>query len=429
MTEAIRVGMLGCGTVGTGVIKILSRNLPEIENRIGMPVDLVRVAVKNPGKRRQTEIPAQIITGNADEIISDPDIDIVIEVIGGLDPAFEYIRAAVDNGKYVVTANKEVLAKFGKSLQTLAADRGVDLYYEAAVAGGIPIIKTVKESLAANRISEMIGIINGTTNYMLTEMTEKGTSFDDALRQAQEQGFAEQDPSSDIEGDDAAYKLAILASLAFEADINIDDVYREGITGIHQEDIQAAAELGYVTKLLAIAKYTGGQVEVRVHPAFIPIHHPLASVQHVFNAIFVRGDAVGELMLYGRGAGEMPTASAVVADLIDAARDLRNRVNGRVKSTTKSRPVSSISGIVTKYYVRMQVVDKPGVLAAIARAFGREDVSIESVIQKGRGEDPVSLVFVTHEVKEENIRSALRSIRTLNVVRDITNVIRVEDSI
>src|SRR5690606_26452034 len=360
------------------------------------------------------------------EIINDPSVDIVVEVMGGVDPARDLITAALEQGKPVVTANKEVLAKHGPELLAVAAQKGVDLFFEGSVAGGIPIIKPLRESLAANRVQAIVGIINGTTNYMLTRMSREGMAFDDVLREAQALGYAEADPASDVEGYDAAFKIAILASLAFETPVRVEDVYCEGITRITPEDIRYGRELGYEIKLLAIAREDDGRLEVRVHPTFIPAAHPLAAVNDVFNAIFVRGDAVGELMFYGRGAGSLPTGSAVVADLVDVVRRRGHSENGRYRPPAGQLPIKPIEEAVSQYYVSLRVVDRPGVLAKIAAAFGENGVSIDSVIQKGRLEDPVALVFVTHEVQEANIRRALSEISRLPVVRQVSNVIRVE---
>ncbi|OUM98044.1 MAG: homoserine dehydrogenase [Firmicutes bacterium ZCTH02-B6] len=426
MEKPVQVGLLGCGTVGSGVLSILQANAERIAARAGALIEVRRVAVRDLKKYRTVSLDEALLTTDPWEVVSDPSVDIVIEVMGGVDPARDLIAAAVDNGKPVITANKEVLAKHGPELLSLAARRGVDLFFEGSVAGGIPIIKPLRESLAANRVQAIVGIINGTTNYVLTRMSREGMPFAEVLREAQALGYAEADPASDVEGYDAAFKIAILASLAFETPVRVEDVYCEGITRITPEDIRYGRELGYEIKLLAIAREHEGRLEVRVHPAFIPAAHPLAAVTDVFNAIFVRGDAVGELMFYGRGAGSLPTGSAVVADLVDAVRRLRFGGNGRLQPPAAQLPIKPIEETVSRYYVSLKVVDRPGVLAKIAAAFGENDVSIDSVIQKGRLEDPVDLVFVTHEVQEANIRRALAQISRLPVVRQVSNVIRVE---
>ena len=430
MGSSVRIGLMGLGTVGTGVYEVLHKSAEQTARRSGGPVEIARVLVRDPRKARAVDVPPGLITTDAEDILADDGIDIVVELIGcpggETEPARTYIERALRAGKHVVTANKEVLAKHGGDLFRIAREHGTALYYEAAVAGGIPIVKSIKEALVANEIRTVMGIINGTTNYMLTKMAEEGSSFDDVLREAQALGYAEADPTSDVGGHDAAYKLAILIRLAFETDIDVDDVYREGITRVTPDDMAYARELGFVVKLLAIAKATPDGIEARVHPTLVPIDHPLAAVNDVFNAVFVEGDAVGELMFYGRGAGKLPTASAVVADIVQAAQNIRRGVSDWLNGTAASRRILSPLESVSRYYVHTKVVDTPGVLAQIAFAFGQNNVSIESVIQKGRGEDPVSLVFVTHRVVEKNVRAALERISLLPVVRSIANVIRVE---
>lgn len=421
---------MGLGTVGAGVFEILERSAERIARRAGGPVEVARVLVRDPRKPRSVHLPSGIITTDGNELIDDPSIDVIVELIGcpdgSTEPARSFIARALEAGKHVVTANKEVLAKHGPELHALAARHRVGLSFEAAVAGGIPIIKSIRECLVANEIHTIMGIINGTTNYMLTKMAREGAPFDDVLREAQEKGYAEADPTSDVEGHDAAYKLAILASLAFETEIAVADVACEGITRVTPDDMAYADEFGYVVKLLAIAKEGPDGIEARVHPTMIPKSHPLAAVNDVFNAIFVEGDAVGELMFYGRGAGKFPTASAVIADIVEAAQNLRRGVSGWLNGEPKAKTILSPREVVSRYYIHTKVLDRPGVMAQIAQAFGDNHVSIESVIQKGRGEDPVSLVFVTHEVVEKNVQAALERISQLPVVRDVANVIRVE---
>lgn len=430
MNTPIRVGMLGLGTVGTGVARILLSNQESLSARAGGPLELARVAVRDLNRPREIDLPAEILTEDAAEVVRDPSIPVLIELIGcpggSTEPARIWMLEALQAGKHVVTANKDVLAKHGPELYRAAELHGGNLYFEAAVAGGIPVIKAIRESLVGNQIRAMMGIINGTTNYMLTKMSREQAPFREVLAEAQSLGYAEADPTSDVGGYDAAYKLAILASIAFETEVNVKDVYCEGITGITTEDIRNAAELGYVLKLLAIAKQTEAGVETRVHPTLIPQAHPLAAVNDVFNAIFIEGDAVGELMLYGRGAGMMPTGSAVVADLVDAAINIRHGVPGRFVKTQLAIPTMPISEISVRYYINIKVIDHPGVLGEIASTFGREHVSLESVMQKGRDQDPVSLVFITHEVKEKYVQAALERVTQLPFVRGVTNVIRVE---
>lgn len=427
MKQPIQIGLMGLGTVGSGVVRLLRENAALIASRAGRAVFIKKILVRDKGKPRQVPLDPELLTDRREEIVGDPDIGIVIEVMGGERPAREYLLEALGAGKSVVTANKELIAKHGPELFAAARESGVDLCFEASVAGGIPIIKPLKECLSANRIRELLGIINGTTNYMLTRMTQAGRNFHDVLDEAQRRGYAEPDPTSDIEGYDAAYKLSILASIAFETRVSPSEVYTEGIAKITPEDIQFARELGCCIKLLAVAKEADGQVEARVHPTMIPLAHPLAAVNDVFNAVFVRGDAVGELMFFGRGAGQMPTASAILADVVDAIWNRDRSASGRVALGLGERRVRPMEQTMSRYYVHLKVVDRPGVLASIAAAFGHEDVSLASVIQKGRAEDPVSLVFVTHEVRERNVRTALEKIELLPVVREVANVIRVED--
>jgi homoserine dehydrogenase len=428
--EPIKLGLMGLGNVGSGVWRILQQNREQIARRAGGALEVAGVLVRDPSRPRAVDVPQDLLTTDANALLADESLPIIVETIGcsggDTEPARTYILRALRAGKHVVTANKEVVAKHLGDLYAAVAEGGGGLYFEGSVAGGIPIVKTFKESLAANRVQALMGIINGTTNYMLTRMTQENKRFDTVLAEAQAHGYAEADPASDVEGHDAAYKLAILASIAFESDIDVAQVYREGITRITPEDLQYAKELGLVVKLLAIAKSDRGLVEARVHPTMIPASHPLASVADVFNAVFVQGDAVGDLMFYGRGAGSLPTGSAVVADCIDAAQNLRRGVSMPINGQRRPCVVRPIEDTSSRFYINTRVVDRPGVLAAIATVFGQSDVSIESVIQKGQREDPVGLVFVTHRVVERNVRAALERIGRLPVVRDIANVIRVE---
>lgn len=425
MKKAINVGMLGLGTVGTGVAKVLAANAHSIEQKVGAPVNLTKILVRNPDKPRA--VPAEAcITTNAADIIDDPAIDIVVEVMGGEEPARDYIIRALKAGKHVVTANKDVVAKHGRDLFAAAEENAVDLLFEASVGGGIPIIRPLKQCLAGNRISEVMGIVNGTTNYMLTKMTNDKSDYASVLAEAQAKGYAEADPTADVGGFDAARKIAILASIAFSTRVTLDDVYVEGITGITPQDIEYAGELGFVIKLLAIAREGGEGVDVRVHPAFIPKTHPLASVNDAFNAIFVKGDAVGETMFYGRGAGELPTASAVVADVIDVARDIQHGVSSRILCTCfDAKPLCPVAKTHSPYYIRLLVEDKPGVLAAIAGAFGAQQVSLHSVIQKRKVTDKAEIVLITYRVSDANMRLALSTLGGMPVVSKVSSVIRV----
>lgn len=424
--SAINIALLGMGTVGTGVVKILTNNAHNITQKVGSPVKIKKILVKNPNKVRSVTPAAELVTAFED-ILSDPDISIVVEIMGGEMPAKEYMLAALKAGKHVVTANKDVVAKYGRELFEAAETSHVDFLFEASVGGGIPIIRPLKQCLAANQITEIMGIVNGTTNYMLTKMCNEKLDYAEVLAEAQAKGYAEADPTADVGGFDAARKLAILASIGFGARVTLDDVSIEGITNISIEDIEYAKELGFIIKLLAIAKQDEQGINVRVHPAFLPASHPLAAVNDVFNAIFVKGDAVGETMFYGRGAGELPTASAVTADIIDVARDIHHNVSSRILCTCfDQKPIYPVSKIESPYYIRLLVEDKPGVLAAIAGAFGAQQVSLHSVIQKRKVEGSTELVLITYRVSDESIRLALSTLLGMSVVRKVGSVIRVE---
>jgi len=426
MRQEIQVGMLGLGTVGRGVYRVLTKNGPLIEQRTGAGVVLKKVLVRDTGRQRGVTLPPGLLTTDVREILDDPAIRVVIEVMGGTGPALDYVLAALRSGRSVVTANKDMVSEHGRELFQAAGEGGADILFEGSVAGGIPIITPLKESLAANRIVSLHGIINGTTNYILTRMTREGLDLATALAAAQEAGYAEADPHADIDGLDAARKLAILASIAFNTRILPQDVYVEGIRPVTAEDIGYARELGYTVKLLAIARETAEGVEVRVHPAFVPQGHPLAAVSGVFNAVFVVGDAVGETMFFGRGAGEMPTASAVVADVMDAVRHLLYRAPGLFGCTCfDNKPLKPPGLVDTRFYLRLKVVDRPGVLAAIAEVFGTNEVSLAQVIQK-QVPDLAELVMITHRVREANLRRALATIGDLPVVSEVASVIRVE---
>ena len=427
MEQVIKIGLLGLGTVGRGVYRILQENQDSIEKRAGVKLEVKKILVKSLGKDRGIILPEGILTTNLADITQDPEINIVVEVLGGINPTLDYVLEALNQGKSVVTANKDMMAEHGQRLFAAAQKNNCDLLFEASVAGGIPIIRTLKQSLAGNQIEEVFGIINGTTNYMLTKMTQDGSDFAEVLQEAQEKGYAESDPTADVGGYDAARKIAILASIAFNTRIPLSQVFTEGITKITADDIAYAKELGYVIKLLGIAKDRSEGVEVRVHPTFIPKHHPLAAVGDVFNAVFVRGNAVGDAMFYGKGAGELPTASAVVADIMDAARDIIRNVPGIIGCTCfQAKPVLDIGETYSRYYIRLQVADKPGVLASIALVFGNKEVSLKSVIQKEATGKTAEVVLVTHRVLEQNVLDALMDIKQLSSVQEIANVIRVE---
>jgi len=425
--NSVGIGILGLGTVGRGVYRVLQKNRELIAARLGTPLEVVKILVRDTGKERGITLLPELLTTDPAAVLEDPGVSIVVEVMGGIEPARRYVLEALSHGKSVVTANKDLMAVCGQELFAGAAATGADLFFEASVAGGIPVVKILKEALAGNRILEVIGIINGTTNYILSKMSDEGADFDTVLREAQERGYAEADPASDIEGLDAARKIAILASIAFNTRVMLDDVYVEGITKIRPEDIKYARELGYVIKLLGIARETPGGIEVRVHPALVRCGHPLAAVSDVFNAVFTRGDAVGETMFYGRGAGELPTASAVVGDIIAAARNIRCNARRILGCTCFERkPVRPITAIESCYYLRLRVIDRPGVLAGIAGAFGNNSVSLAAVIQKTTGV-VAELVLVTHRVREANLRAAVEELRCLPTVETVANIIRVEE--
>ncbi|GAB6274180.1 MAG: homoserine dehydrogenase [Peptococcaceae bacterium] len=423
----IKIGLLGLGTVGQGTYRILTGNKDNLTQKVGAEIKVTRILVRDLAKDRGLELDPALLTKDYDDILEDPEIEIVVELIGGLNPALNYVLSALDRGKSVVTANKDLLALHGKELFEAAAAGNADLLFEGSVAGGIPVIRPLKQCLAANQIKEVIGIINGTTNYILTKMSYQGFDFAQALSEAQELGYAEKDPAADIEGLDAARKIAILASIAFNTRVSINDVYAEGITRITARDINYARELNCAVKLLGMAKETPEGVEVRVHPALIPQGHPLAAVKGVFNAIFIRGDAAGDAMFYGQGAGALPTGSAVVADIMDAARYRLYKVPGIIKCTCYAqKPIKPIGEVECKYYLRLIVDDRPGVLASIAYAFGDKKVSLASVIQKFTLDQQAEIVLVTHRVKEKNFRAALNIVSQLSAVKKVCNYIRVE---
>ena len=423
--DEIRIGLLGCGTVGAAVVRTLSENADDIELRAGCRLRVTRVAVSDPSRERDVPLDPSVILGDPSSVVTDPEVDIVCELIGGMEPARSLILQAFASGKPVVTANKELLANSGKELFEAAEAAGADLYFEAAVAGAIPLIRPLKESLAGERINRIIGILNGTTNYILTRMSERGSSFEEALAEATRLGYAEADPTADVEGLDAAAKCAILASIAFNTRVVAGDVYREGITKVQPQDITDAARMGYVVKLLVIAELEDGEVSARVHPAMIPNTHPLASVRDVFNAVFVEGPKIGQLMFYGRGAGGDPTATAVVGDLITVARHLSSGARGVGCTCALDRRIRPMDDTRGQYYLNLHVEDRPGVLAEIADHFGRNGVSIERVWQEGTG-DEATLVFITHLAQEGAFQKTVQELRELSAVRAVASVLRVE---
>jgi homoserine dehydrogenase len=423
--EPIRIGMLGCGVVGTGVARLLTEHAEPIRDRAGVPLQLQRIAVRNLAKKRDPSVDMTRLSGDAAAVVRDPEVDVVVEVMGGIEPARSLILEALRLGKPVVTANKELLAARGAELFDAADAVGVDLKFEASVAGAIPIIHPLKESLSGDRLRRVLGIVNGTTNYVLWRMATTGAAYSEALAEATELGYAEPDPSSDVEGFDAAAKCAILASLAFNARVVAGDVYREGITDVTAADIAAASRMGYTVKLLAIAELSDGEVSARVHPAMIPSTHPLASVSEAYNAVFVEGDAIGQLMFYGRGAGSLPTGSAVVGDLVDVARNRAQGAHGVGCTCLYERGIRGMDDVYTQYYLALDVADRPGVLAQVAAVFGEHGVSIRSVLQRGRGVE-AQLVLVTHLAKERAMRATLAALRDLDEVSSLGSVMRVE---
>ena len=428
--KKIKIALLGLGNVGRGVWMILNSNKEEVMKRCGYEVEIAKVLVRNKNKPRPVQLPDKIVTTDFNEILNDDSIKIVVEVMGGMEPAREYMLKCMEKKKHIVTANKMLLATGGDELFQKADEMGIMFQYEASVAGGIPIIKGIDESLTANKIETLYGIVNGTTNYILSKMELEGAAFDEVLKEAQEKGYAEADPTSDIESYDAQYKLSILASLAFGTKIDVANVYREGITKITDVDMKYANEFKMAIKLLAIAKEVDGKVELRVHPTMIPKKHPLANVYDSYNAVFIKGNAVGDLMFYGRGAGDLPTGSAVVSDIISIVRSDVNTENENpvVKNNLWKREIKAMNEVESKYYIRATVLDKPGVLSEITTILGRNNVSLRSVIQKGDEEDGlVTIVLVTHKTVEGEFNAAVEEIKKLNGVNNIDNIIRIED--
>jgi homoserine dehydrogenase len=421
--SVVRVGVLGCGNVGAALVELLRTQGDEIGARTGVRLEVARVAVRSLSRERPVVLSEDVLTNDAAAVVADPTVDVIVEVIGGIEPARELITAALKSGKPVVTANKELLANVGAELFEVAEAAGVDLLFEAAVAGGIPFIRPLRESLVGERIHRVMGIVNGTTNYILTRMTEDGVSYQAALAEAQSLGYAERDPTADVEGYDAGAKAAIIASIAFGVRVVAGDVYHEGISGLTPADIGFATRLGYVVKLLAVAELIDGEVGVRVHPAMVPATHPLAAVRDSYNAVFVEGESVGNLMFYGRGAGGPPTASAVLGDLIDAAGNLRRGAHATVGSLAKAR-IRPVDDATSEYYLNVEVADRPGVLATVAGVFGRHGVSIRAMEQEGLG-DEARLVFITHTAREAEMAATLAGLRELDAVDRVVSLLRV----
>ncbi|MGH3370189.1 MAG: homoserine dehydrogenase [Nocardioidaceae bacterium] len=425
----LRLALLGCGSVGSQVLHLLHEHAADLTARIGAPIEVVGVAVRRPELQRDADIPAELLTADAAGLVSRGDLDLVVEVIGGLEPARSLILAALENGASVVTANKALLAEDGSTLFAAAEKAGRDLSYEAAVAGAIPILRPLRESLAGDRVRRVLGIVNGTTNFILDKMDSSGAGFNEALEEAQELGYAEADPTADVEGYDAAAKAAILASLAFHTRVTAADVYREGISDVSAADVASAREMGCVVKLLAICELTDGPdgqaVSARVHPAMIPRTHPLASVREAYNAVFVESDAAGQLMFYGPGAGGAPTASAVLGDLVTVARNRLNDVRGVGESDYAQCEVLPMGSTQTRYHVAIDVDDKAGVLAQVAHLFAEHGVSIQTVRQEGRGDD-AQLVVVSHRATDAALAATIESLRTMPFVHEVSSIMRVE---
>ena len=424
--KVLKVGMLGCGVVGSDVARLLESNSIDLAARSGARLELIKIGVRNLNR---TGVPTNLLTKDLDSIVKDPSIDLIIEVIGGIEPARTLILQALANKKSVVTANKALLAKHAAELFEVADKNGVDLYYEAAVAGAIPILRPMRESLVGDHVQRVMGIVNGTTNYILTKMDESGAPFEGALKEAQALGFAEADPTADVEGFDAAAKAAILASLAFHTRVTDNDVFREGISKISAADVSVAKSLDLIIKLLAIADLNDqGEISVRVHPTLISRNHPLAAVRESFNAVFVEAESAGELMFYGRGAGGAPTASAVLGDLVAVARHKVLGSQGPRESGYAARKIAPMGSNKTRYLIRLDVADKPGVLAKVAETFAKGDVSIQTVRQNGRGED-AELIVMTHKATDAALAKTVDGLKNLDVVRGVESVLRVEGKI
>ncbi len=421
----VRIGVLGCGNVGASFVQLVAQQASAIEARTGVRLEVTRVAVRNVSREREVQLAPGVLVRDARAVIDDPDVDLVVEVIGGIEPARELIAIALASGKPVVTANKELLANVGTELYAAADAAGVDLLFEAAVAGGIPLVRALRESLRGEPIRRVLGIVNGTTNFILTKMTEQGADYSAALSEAQRLGFAERDPTADVEGFDAGAKAAIIATIAFGTKVVAGDVYHEGISGVTAADIAMATRLGFVVKLLAICEQDPitGDVAVRVHPAMVPHRHPLASVRESYNAVFIEGDAVGSLMFYGRGAGGMPTASAVLGDVIDAAINLRHGTHGSLGSFGKAviRPIDETD---SEYLLSLDVADRPGVLHSVTGVFARNGVSIRAAEQEGLRDD-ARLVFMTHSARESSLQTCVRELRDLDTVKRVGSLLRV----
>lgn len=425
-TRPLKVALLGCGVVGSEVARIMTTHAADLTARIGAPVELAGIAVRRP-KRVREGVPAELITTDATALVKRGDIDVVVEVIGGIEPARALITTAFEHGASVVSANKALVAQDGAALHAAALERGADLYYEAAVAGAIPLVRPLRESLAGDKVNRVLGIVNGTTNFILDRMDSSGAGYSEALDEATALGYAEADPTADVEGFDAAAKAAILAGIAFHTRVTLDDVHREGITEVTAADIASAKRMGCTVKLLAICERAGDgrSVTARVHPAMIPLSHPLASVREAYNAVFVEAEAAGRLMFYGPGAGGSPTASAVLGDLVAACRNKLARTTGPGESAYTQLPVSPMGDVITRYHISLDVADKPGVLAQVATVFAEHGVSIDTVRQQGK-DGEASLVVVTHRASDAALTATVEALRRLDTVRGVASIMRVE---
>ena len=426
--KPIKVGLLGLGTVGTGVVRIVEGNQEDLSSQVGSPIVIEKIAVKNTEKARNINVDSDKLTEDPWEVIRHPDIDVIVEVMGGVDQTKEYILEALERGKHIVTANKDLMALYGSEILAKAAEKRCDVYYEASVAGGIPIIRTLIEGFSSDRITKIMGIVNGTTNYILTKMSQEGVSYEEVLKEAQNLGYAEADPTSDVEGLDAARKMAILATLGFHTNVELRDVSVCGISSVTKEDISYARRLGYEMKLLGIAERQDDQIAISVQPTMVKKQHPIASVNGVFNAVYVHGEAVGETMFYGAGAGEMPTATSVVADLVSIIRNMRLGVSGlKAIAPYKEKRLISDEEIKYKYFILLHVDDKAGVLAQITQIFAEYNVSLASVVQQPNELNPdAEIIIVTHDASKANMEKVQKHFESLDVIRKVKSVYRVE---
>lgn len=426
--KPIKVGLLGLGTVGTGVVRIVEGHQHDLQSQSGSPIEIAKILVQNKNKARNINVSADVMTESPEDVIANPDIDVVVEVMGGIELSKQYILEALERGKHIVTANKDLMALHGPEILAKAAEKGCDVFYEASVAGGIPIIRTLIEGFSSDRITKIMGIVNGTTNYILTKMSQEGAAYDDVLKEAQQLGYAEADPTSDVEGFDAARKMTILGTLGFRTEMALADVGVRGISKVSKEDIAYGKQLGYEVKLLGIAEHHDGSISISVQPTMVKKTHPLASVNGVFNAVYVYGEAVGETMFYGPGAGELPTATSVVADLVAVVRNLKLGINGqRGFVPYKEKKLKSDEQIMSKNFILLHVADKAGVLAQITQVFAQHEVSLASVLQHPNAENPsAEIIIITHDANQAAMKNVLKQFESMDVVHAIKSVYRVE---